>query len=211
MRRISIQQDIWPGGRRRLLTVLYCAAIWQGNPGSDGPPGRDGATGVKVKNTNIYPVPLLIVENLKSITKTFYSHIWLLLQPCPLCLRVIAVTPDPLVLPVPQVLPVLTAQLDPPANRETEEKLWVNTANISPQLWLLSVYLKPCRAARKLHSTYQLCFLCSGCTRTCWTLGSRWSQRDACKFGLTISAKLMKSWLLFLSFKRAKPITLQTE
>lgn len=38
-------------------------------------------------------------------------------------LRGIAVTPDPLALPVPQVLPALTAQLDPPANRETEEKL----------------------------------------------------------------------------------------
>lgn len=26
-------------------------SVWQGNPGSDGPPGRDGATGIKVRKT----------------------------------------------------------------------------------------------------------------------------------------------------------------
>lgn len=51
MRRISIQQDIWPGGRRGLLMAHIVPLSEQGNPGSDGPPGRDGATGVKVRNT----------------------------------------------------------------------------------------------------------------------------------------------------------------
>lgn len=32
------------------VNSLSCAVIQQGNPGSDGPPGRDGATGIKVKN-----------------------------------------------------------------------------------------------------------------------------------------------------------------
>lgn len=97
------------------VNSLYCAAIRQGNPGSDGPPGRDGATGVKVKNTKS-KTPFI-----SSLTqfKIFVIH----LPDFSGVLRVIAVTPVPLVLPVPQVPLVQTAQLVPPANRETGENL----------------------------------------------------------------------------------------
>lgn len=57
---------------------LFCAVIRQGNPGSDGPPGRDGATGIKVKTTQKHMQP----KPLQMCRQSFFLVLFFIVKVC---------------------------------------------------------------------------------------------------------------------------------
>lgn len=96
---------------KELTASLILSFILQGNPGSDGPPGRDGSAGIKVGIKEDCVYPSTDVLSLSCICITVY-----------VVFRVTEETLDPRVLLVLRVALALPVQSDPPANRETEER-----------------------------------------------------------------------------------------
>lgn len=94
------------------MAVFSFDLLSQGTPGSDGPPGRDGAVGVKVRlvpdRSVLQTLLLSFVLNFFFFLQFFRENVVILVLPVPLELLVPLVPPD---------------QSDPSASRETEESL----------------------------------------------------------------------------------------